>query len=371
MSNQDTSALPTEKVIGRNVGTNKVVTLTKTQPVQLSMFQTFLPDDDRYSNTIELYDAVPKYFANKTLMASKREGPEGHKKYLPTLEREFKYKDKITKEEAPYIVEITPARVKDKRGNDIEYYPSAQEELIEEALKKIACDRLNGVYLDNAAGVQFTMYELRQEMKDRGHDLHLDDLKRSLTICSRATITIRKKDASGEVYMTSAIFPTLVIASRREWEENPKGTYCYVVFNPLVTRSINRLTYRQYDYVTFMRYKHQLSRWFHKRLYHNFTNADLLSHNHYDLLMSTIIRDSGLANSKRTNDNIKVIECALKELIAMEVIYEFDKDVRRGQRNKINDILYVLHPTREFVDEMKKANKRSYQNTATLRQQAG
>jgi hypothetical protein len=59
-----------EKVIGRNVGTNKVVTLTKTQPVQLYMFQTFLPDDDRYSNTIELYDAVPKYFANKTLMAS-------------------------------------------------------------------------------------------------------------------------------------------------------------------------------------------------------------------------------------------------------------------------------------------------------------
>ena len=70
MPNQETPALPTEKVVGRNVGTNKVVTLTKTQPVQLSMFQTFLPDDDQYSNTIELYDAVPKYFANMTLMAT-------------------------------------------------------------------------------------------------------------------------------------------------------------------------------------------------------------------------------------------------------------------------------------------------------------
>src|SRR6266850_2297245 len=64
-----------------------VVVLSKTQPQQLSLFQTFLPDDERYSNTIDLYDAIPKYFPRKRL---KKERVEGM--FLPMLKREFEYK---------------------------------------------------------------------------------------------------------------------------------------------------------------------------------------------------------------------------------------------------------------------------------------
>jgi hypothetical protein len=35
-----------------------------------ALFQTFLPDDERYSNTIDLYDAIPKYFPRKRLKKS-------------------------------------------------------------------------------------------------------------------------------------------------------------------------------------------------------------------------------------------------------------------------------------------------------------
>ncbi len=45
----------------------KVVTLYRDQPRQMSLFQTFIPRDEKYSNTIELYDAVPKYFPVKKL----------------------------------------------------------------------------------------------------------------------------------------------------------------------------------------------------------------------------------------------------------------------------------------------------------------
>jgi hypothetical protein len=47
-------------VEGKDIRGN-VVTLKRTNPEQLSLFQTFLPDDDKYSNPIELYDAIPKY----------------------------------------------------------------------------------------------------------------------------------------------------------------------------------------------------------------------------------------------------------------------------------------------------------------------
>jgi hypothetical protein len=58
---------PSALGIDRDQG--KAVTLQKTQPPQLTLWQTFFPSDprhkdqDAYSNTAELYDAVPKYFA--------------------------------------------------------------------------------------------------------------------------------------------------------------------------------------------------------------------------------------------------------------------------------------------------------------------
>ena len=71
-------------VKGKDVNGN-IVTLERTHPRQLALFQTFVSDEDRYSNTIELYDAVPKYFSNPKLMASLRK--DG--KFLLALKREF------------------------------------------------------------------------------------------------------------------------------------------------------------------------------------------------------------------------------------------------------------------------------------------
>ena len=103
----------------------KVVTLEKCQPKQLSLFRTFVPDADKYSNTIELYDAIPKYFASTKQMDEMREGG----KYLPSLERQFKHRGK------DYTIKINPARLTDGDGNDKEHYPTEREELVEEALK--------------------------------------------------------------------------------------------------------------------------------------------------------------------------------------------------------------------------------------------
>jgi hypothetical protein len=71
-----------EKVRGKDVE-GKVRVLERTYPHQLTLFQTFIPEDDpddKYSNTIELYDAIPKYFSNARAMdAMRKDGI-----YLPT-----------------------------------------------------------------------------------------------------------------------------------------------------------------------------------------------------------------------------------------------------------------------------------------------
>ena len=104
-----------EKVRGRDLQ-GKVHVLDKTQPQQLVLFQTFLPEDDpdeKFSNTIEFYDAIPKYFSNPRLMESMRK--DGI--YLPRLERDFQHRGET------YKVTIRPARLTGRDGMDKEYYP--------------------------------------------------------------------------------------------------------------------------------------------------------------------------------------------------------------------------------------------------------
>src|SRR6266516_4733547 len=67
-----------QKVRGKDIEGN-VVTLTPTQPYQLSLFQTFLPDDPRYSNSIELFDATPKYFPAKHDAAARSTDRQGRR----------------------------------------------------------------------------------------------------------------------------------------------------------------------------------------------------------------------------------------------------------------------------------------------------
>ena len=269
-------------------------------------------------------------------------------KYLPILEREFEHRGEV------YKVQIHPARIRYKDKREKEFYPSQREELVEEALRKIACDHLNGVYLNDQAGVQFTLYELRQELVARGHAINMPDLIESLKVGNLATISVQKADGTG--VMQASIFPLLLIVSREEWLKQPKQARCYVQFNPLVTASIDRLTYRQFDYMTYMSYKHRLSRWLHKRLSHNYTQAGLL--HPYTIRMSTILRDSGVPQKERGHDNAREIEKTLKELQSKRVLMAFDKETVRGLRHKIMDIKYTLRPDLDFVSEAKKANAR-------------
>jgi hypothetical protein len=343
-----------EKVRGKDLN-GKVMVLDKTYPQQLILFQTFLPEedpDDKYSNTIELYDAIPKYFSNPKAMADMRQVGA----YLPTLERVFRHRNET------YTVHIRPARLKDRLGKDKEYYPGPREELVEEALRKVACDQMNGVYLDNQVGVQFTLYELKQELKRQGHDIHFYSLIDSLRICSGVLLSVRRDN--GNVLVESPIFPTLLLASKQDWLQNPKNTRCYVQFHSLVTHCVSRLTYRQFDYVTHMSYTHRLSRWLHKRLAHNYTQAGLL--HPYTIRMSTIVRDSGTHESDRPYNTAREVEKALTELNDRHILLSITKKEMRGPRNKLMDIQYSLLPTMEFINEVKKASLRVTRLTPQL-----
>jgi hypothetical protein len=220
---------------------------------QISLFQSFLcntdEEHDRLSNTIELWDSIPKYAMSQQAM-NKERTEEG---LLEPLEREFVYRDCHYKViiQAAVIVEEENTEEDGKRelfGNFPRkrykaFYPSANEELVEDALRKIAAEQYKGFFDKPTfkSGVVFSLYMMREELKKRGHTRSYQEIVRSLNILAKSNIEILFPDGRGMA--VTNYLPVMAAVTRARLIEDPAAKWV-VHFHPLVTDSIDKLSYR-------------------------------------------------------------------------------------------------------------------------------
>ena len=330
---------------------------------QLDLFQSFLcntaEEHDRLSNTIELWDSVPKYSISQQAM-NKIRTKEG---LLPRLDKSFEYKDK------KYRIRVTAAIIDTEGETEKAFYPSANEELIEDALRKIAAEQSKGFYdkPDFKSGVVFSIHMLRKELKKRGHARSYQEIVKSLNILSGSHIEILLPDGKG--FAKTNYLPSLAAVSRSKLRDDP-GAKWVAHFHPLVTQSIDAISYRQYNYHQMMSHSTQLARWLHKRLSNNYINASYTVP--YREWLSSIKRDSGLLEYNRPNDVVRKFEKVLDELIVNNVLLSFERvEERRGERNKILDTRYAFSPHPDFVKDVKAANKRQKDARSEISQKTG
>lgn len=326
---------------------------------QLSLFQNFLANTpaerDRLSNTIALWDSIPRYSHSRNLQNKLRSS-------LGTLEL---LKLNFRHNQQDYLATITPARIEIKngpeKGKTIDYYPSASEELIEDALRKIAADQQHQQgFFDKkgyVSGVAFSLYQLREELAQLGHTRSYSEIELSLEILHKTNIKVTCEDERVEQIRSSTYLPSLAAARRKDIEADPSARWV-VQFHPLVTRSIDQVTYRQFNYHQLMGHRNQLSRWIHKQLVMKFTFAAIGST--FKMRFSTIKRDSALLSGyKETRQAVVAVAEAFEELRTSGLLMEVKKgDEVRGLRNKLEDVEFILTPSPEFVREVKAANKR-------------
>lgn len=316
----------------------------KSKPEQLLLFEMVSPEEKPYSNTIELYDAIPKYHSGGV---DRIEG-----KFLNVLERFFEFRG------VKYKVNVSPAKIKDKDGIFRDYYPSQREELIEDALRKLACEG-KGIFLDDQASVIFTLYELQQELQRMGHGYNINQIKEALLICAKSNIEVMTEN--GTTVVISNIFETLGLQTREDWKGHGKKSKAYVRFNLLITKSIVDGSFRQLNYDKYMSFNSVISRRLHKRLSHHFTQADRT--NKYEILLSTIIRDFGLTEYTELRNNLRNVDTALKEMVEKEVLsaFEVKKIFSPERKNKISNAKITLIPHPNFIAEIINANRRKKQ----------
>lgn len=324
--------------------TKKLTEYKQDKPIQLSLFELLLPSEKPYSNTIELYDFIPKYHWGKV------ERVNGT--FLKSLDREFECRGK------KYNVTVQPASLKDKNGEEKYYYPSKREELVEDALRKFAVEG-QGMFLDDAAGVTFTLHQLQQELMKNGHSYSKDQIKDALFVCAKTNMTVTSED--GSTILVSGLFQTLGLQTREDWESKGEKSKAFVRFNPLVTEGIKARKFRMFNYETSMGYKNVVARQLHKRMCHNYIQASITQP--YSIKLTTIIRDFGLTAYERLSHNLRDIEMALEEMREKEVVltYKVDKTLDAEQRNKMIEAKITLTPHPKFVAEIIQGNKQETQ----------
>lgn len=323
------------------------------QNKQLDLFRAFLcngeHERDRLSNTFDLWDSVPRYSISRQSMDKMRKAGS----FPQLMDITFHYRGRQLK------AIIQPSWIQEEDGKVTGYYPSANEELVEDALRKIAAEQNHG-YFDkpnNRSGVVFTLHMLREELKKRGHTRSYQEIILSLRILARSTIEIATTDGKdGEGFTINPYFSGLSAVSRARLVDDPDAKWI-VQFHPLVTQAIDALTYRQFNYAQMMGHHTQLARWLHKQLSLKFTFASLM--HSFEMRFSTIKRDSALLEGyKQQRQAIVKLDAAFEELKASGVLMFFKKEEVRGTRSKLEDVIYTLTASRDFIAQIKAANKR-------------
>lgn len=322
----------------------KFLEFEQEKPEQLSLF-SLLPTsaESKYSNTVELYDFMPKYVWGKSNRIDNR--------FLETIERNFECRGK------KYSLMIHPARVKTKTGMK-EYYLSKREEIVEDALRKIAIFG-EAVYLDKNIGMRFSIYQLITELKKRGHTFSRQQVVESLNILANTKIVLTSMDDDQKWTFS----PIADLGFKGVEEE----THTFVRFSTLVTKSIDENTFRLYDYEKVMSYKNVISRALHKRISHHFTQANFALS--YDITLTTLLRDFGLKPAASLYSNLEDVEEALKEMIDKGTILTYSKSeptLDAGRRNKLVNIKFSIKPTVDFLNAIKMGNIKKEQGRKQL-----
>lgn len=282
-----------------------------------------------YSNSVELYDNLPKYSWEQ------RDAVDANDK---------KRRRSIKLGGRNYDIEVSPASVT-RDGEDVLVYPGVREELVEDALRKFVVDG-QGVTHQREVGVRFTLYQLRKELAEHGRTYSLTELQEAIQVCTGSILKITADD--GKTIVISPIFPQAVLTSRQEYLESPGDSYCYVRFNPLVTKSIMELQYRRYDYRLGMSIKAYLARWIFRRMSHYWTQASM-SHP-YSFGLVTYLSSSPRGLSPDMSQNRRAMNMALDTLIEHEVVSHYELE-RITEGRRLIDIKYRVFPTEKYVSQ--------------------
>lgn len=314
--------------------------------LQMELFQTVDPSrpeqEQRYSNTVDLYDALPKY----EWEPSSSEVPDQLVRY-----REINGQR--------YQVTVTPATIK-RDGKSVRVFPGIREEIVEDALRKFVAAGQYTVH-GGEVGVRFTVKQVFDELASLNRTYSRVEIREAIEVCARAGLEVQSDD--GKRLILANFFPVVMFTDRDEWLKSNGEARCFVRFNPLVTTSIVNDTWRRYNYKVAMSIRSSLARFIYKRISHYWIQA--AEDAPYSFRMINFLEQTPRGVKPQMTHNIRSMNQALDVLIKQNVLtrYEQDRIMDPKRSNRVLDVKYILYPHSDFIRDAKAANALRQQRT--------
>ncbi|HMY90754.1 MAG TPA: hypothetical protein PLM85_08900 [Nitrosomonas sp.] len=318
------------------------------QNLQIDLFRQFITNyDNDVSNSLDLWDSIPKYFLTSAQVKLLRI------ENGLAMPAQWSYSDRENKSDVSYTVRIQPALL-EVDGKTLACFPGATEELIEEVLKKFLLDQQLGIHdvSRQETWVKFSLNMIERELASRGKTRSKVEIRHSLEVMARSHLVWTK---GGKAAYQGTIISELITVDRADYEAD--GTALWAARLPtLVSSSINNLKYRQFNYPRLMEMGDSLSRWFYKRLINRYRQAS--RDDPYTIHFKTVKQLSALLQQQDDRGNRKKMLSALLELETAGVISSYEAiEIKSGRQ--IVDVKYIITPSDKFTAEQIAANKRS------------
>jgi hypothetical protein len=298
---------------------------------QLSLF--YYDVTERFTNVVDVYGEIPKFVHNEPQRREKRS------EKLESIQRYF------TANGEKYSIVLHPAKVEvlDKRGQlkfTYEAFPGTREEIVEDAIMKIAIRKRNIFTLRDTIRVPVKLYEIEQELIACGHTLNWQEIKESLKILNGSRMVLQK---GKRVTWSTSTFPDILFSSDTEGDE-----IGYVQLHPLVAEGIKAGLYLQIDYDLSMRLKGNYTRKIYKTLASKFKWAGKPASDPFRMGLSSFLDKHSFKVYARLSDNAKVFRSALDELKDEGLILSYEERQIK-QARKVSDYEYFITATPKFA----------------------
>ncbi|MBA3754750.1 MAG: hypothetical protein H0X02_00305 [Nitrosomonas sp.] len=313
------------------------------ESTQLDLFSQFVSNDKgEVSNSIEIWENIPKYFFTSAQIAKLRTATGHADPYF------WKYKEN----DRNFTVVIQPTSILQEDGKFLAFFPGVTEELVEEVLKKILSTKSQSLHDVSEAEtwVKFSLNMIYKELKLMGRERNFTEIKQAIEIMSKCNISLY--EGKKQIW-TGNILQDLITIDRESYITDPSAMHIGR-FPAFISHAINALKYRQFNYKHLMSCNEQLTRLIYKKLINRYTHASFI--NDYHFIYSDLKKSGLLQQAREGNNRLKVVS-ALNELKQKEVITSYETEERKGGKTVV-EVKYTVHPSAKFISEQKAANKR-------------
>lgn len=313
---------------------------------QMVLFELLEPQDINYSNFVDFFDNLPLFIDD----ANKRYWDYENVKPSVSTQFKFKYEGK----EKVFLVTLRPARIIDLNGSEVLVYPSIQrEQSVYDALRRLACSGSGGLYGDDQElGASFSLQTLIRELSKFKKTLSIPQIKESLNVLRSAEIRVQAIDGSFE--WSPSYLSNMALINRKGFLNDEGDPKCLVLFDSLVSSSVKKLEFREYNYAIAQSTKNAIAKYLLKRMDRKFKQAS--TEKTYTIKMSTIFAAIYRKVDKKMSNNSRHMKSAFDEMKKKLRIIDVKSTPIKSEidTRKTIDYSYTIYPHVELISDVKR-----------------